>query len=163
MSRHPIHQPPCSPRNWQGSKAQTCGVPGVDDAQHLGVTVLFGLLHGPPELVHIQGPAVVLIQVIVHLDGIEFGDDCWVEWVLRDGDHHACPWLATAGDQDLQDCLKQRSHVLQGHCHFPRPGAEQQQKPEDPQTPPFTSHPAPASSTATRGFLNSPESTSPPL
>ena len=89
----PLIPPPPTPPaiNPQGSEAQTCGVPGVDDAQHLGVTVLFGLPYGPPELIHIQGPAVVLIQVIVHLDGVEFGDDGRVEGVLRDGDHHARP------------------------------------------------------------------------
>lgn len=71
----PIHSHPAHQETGEGSKVQTCGVPADDDAQHLGVTVLFGLLHCSPELVHIQGPAAVLIQVIVHLDGIEFGDD----------------------------------------------------------------------------------------
>jgi hypothetical protein len=54
---------------------QTCRVPRVDDAEHLGVTVVFGLPHCPPELIHIQGPAVLLIQVVIHLDGVQLRDD----------------------------------------------------------------------------------------
>lgn len=93
VPRRIVHQSPglCPARNWRGSQAHTCGVPGVDDAQHLGVAVVFGLPQGPPELVHVQGPAVLLIQVIVHLDGTELRDDRRVEGVLRDGDHHPCP------------------------------------------------------------------------
>lgn len=58
-------------RNVYGRAMQTCGVPWVDDAEHLGVTVVFGLLYGPPEFIHIQGPAVLLVQVVIHLNSVE--------------------------------------------------------------------------------------------
>lgn len=116
-----VHRPTAAPGplppHRRGRGAQTCGVPGVDDTQHLGVTVVFGLPQGPPELVDVQGPAVLLVQVVVHLDGVQLRDDCRVEGVLRDGDHHPRPGLAAPGNQDLQDCLQRRSRTSQGPRH----------------------------------------------
>lgn len=101
----PPHLHP-TPKNWSEGEAQTCGIPRVDDTQHLGVTVVFSLPDSTSELIHIQGPAILFIQIIVHLDGTKLRDDCWVEGVLRDRDHHTRPWLASSGHQDLQDGLQ---------------------------------------------------------
>lgn len=85
--------------------ASTCGVAGVDDAEHLGAAVLATLGQRPPQLGHVQGPALVLVQEVVDLDGAELGDGRRVQGVLGDGDHHPRARRPRAGHQQLQDVL----------------------------------------------------------
>lgn len=46
----------------------TSGVARVDDTDSAGHTVGTGLLDGPLQLLHVQGPLVLLIQVVRDLD-----------------------------------------------------------------------------------------------
>lgn len=80
----------------------TCGVPGVDDAEDARVAVLPGLGDGPPELRHVQTPAVVLVQEVVDLHRVQFGQGGRVQRVLGDGYHHAGAGAALAAHQQLQ-------------------------------------------------------------
>lgn len=85
----------------------TCGVPGVDDAEDARVAVLPGLGDGPPELRHVQTPAVVLVQVVVDLHRAQVGQGGRVQRVLGDGYHHAGAGAAFAAHQQLQHGLGQ--------------------------------------------------------
>lgn len=139
-AQRPAPQPLPRPPPQRGRRSShTCGVPGVDDAQHLGVTVLLGLPHGTPQLLHVQGPAVVLVQVIVDLHGAQLGQDGRVEGVLRDGDHHPRPRLASPRNQDLQDRLQRRqmasSRADRRGARSPSPASPQPPWPVSSATP----------------------------
>lgn len=86
----------------------TCGVPGVDDAEDAWVAVLPGLGDGPPQLRHIQAPAVVLVQVVVDLHSGQVGQCGRVQRVLGDGYHHTGACVAFAAHQQLQHGLGRR-------------------------------------------------------
>lgn len=87
----------------------------IDDADDSGVTVLLGSLVGSVELVDIQGPAVVLVQVVVDLNGLHLRDGCRVQGVLRNGDHHTAPGPALARHQHLQDALRSDENSVAQH------------------------------------------------
>lgn len=84
----------------------TGGVSGVDDAEDSRLAVLFSSLVRSVELVNIQCPAVVLIQVVIDLHGAQLGDGGGVKRVLRDGDHHPGTVATFTGDQQLQNALR---------------------------------------------------------
>lgn len=86
----------------------TGGVSGVDDAEDSGLAVLFSSLVCSVELVDIQSPAVVLVQVVIDLHCAQFSDGGRVQRVLRDGDHHPCTVSAFARHQQLQDGLRNK-------------------------------------------------------
>ena len=65
-----------------------CGVAGVDDHDGPHVALLLPLLDGPLQLLHVQGPVPLLIQVVSDLLHAVLGQRGAVERVLGDGDHH---------------------------------------------------------------------------
>lgn len=89
----------------------TCGVSGVDDAEDARVAVLPGLGDGPPELRHVQTPAVFLVQVVVDLHCGQFSQGGRIQRVLWYRYHHAGAGAAFAAHQQLQHGLGQEEEV----------------------------------------------------
>lgn len=90
----------------KGTYRLTRGVSGVDDAEDSGLAVLFSDLVRSVELVDVQRPAVVLVQVVIDLHGAQLGDGSGVKRVLRDGDHHPRTVTTFTHHQELQHGLR---------------------------------------------------------
>lgn len=96
----------------------TGGISGVDDAEDSGLAVLFSSLVRSVELVDVQRPAVVFIQVVIDLHGTQLGDCGWVKRVLRDGDHYPCAVTTFTRHQQLQNGLKDKNKLKNKYISY---------------------------------------------
>lgn len=67
---------------------------------------------GSLQLRNIQTPAVVLIQVVIHLHGPQVGQGGRVQGVLGDGDQDSGSGAALASHQQLQDGLQRGEKLM---------------------------------------------------
>lgn len=82
----------------------TCRVARVDDADcaDVGAVLLrFGELR--LDGLDVGGPMLGFVEVVGHALGVEKGEGRRVEWVLRDGDEHACRWTGADYVQERVD------------------------------------------------------------
>lgn len=79
----------------------------IDDDNHSRVAGLPGLSHRPLQLLDVQAPLGLLVQVVVHLGHVEFGDGGRVQGVLWNGHHDATGLAVHLG-------VEQREQVLDG-------------------------------------------------
>lgn len=103
----------CVAALWSDLCGVTGGIPGVDDAECPGGAELLGAQIRSLQLLYVQGPAAVLVQVVVDVHGVQLWEGSGVQRVLRDGDQHPRPAAALPRHQQLQDAL-QHTHSW---CH----------------------------------------------